>query len=67
MDPKQICRACRYHWRGEPLKNIAKKLNVAPATVSRWKNTDEWKTYAAKLLDEWHQETKAAEGGGRGR
>jgi len=58
LDPQQICRACRYHWRGETLQNIAKKLNVAPNTITRWKNTHIWKDFEAKLIDEWHQETK---------
>ena len=56
LNPKKICLACLLHWRGEPLKNIARKLSVAPNTLTRWRKTQIWKDYEAKLIDEWHQQ-----------
>ena len=58
MDTKKICNACRLHFRGEKLQNIARLLDVAPGTITRWRKTQIWKDFEAKLIDEWHLETK---------
>jgi len=66
LTPLKICQACRLHFHGETLQNIARLLSVNPGTLSRWRTTEIWKDFEAKLIDEWHQETKATEGGARG-
>jgi len=55
LNTKKICHACRLHFKGETLTDIAKVIKVNPATLSRWRKTQIWKDYEAKLIDEWHQ------------
>ena len=59
LNPKKICQACRLHFYGDELKDIAILLDVAQTTLTRWKKTHIWKDFEAKLIEEWHQETKA--------
>ena len=61
LKPKNICEACRLHFNGKDLTDIAILLGVAQTTLTRWKKTDIWKDFEAKLLNEWHQETKENE------
>ena len=61
LNPKRIHQACLLHFKGETLTDIAQTLEVNPATLSRWRTTEIWQNYEAKLLDEWHEETKANE------
>ena len=56
LNPKLICQACLLHFRGDTLKDIAVMLKVAPGTLSRWRKTQIWQDYEAKLIDEWHQQ-----------
>ena len=56
LDTKKICHACLLHWRGDSLTDIAVRLDVAKTTLTRWRKTDIWKEYEAKLLEEWHQQ-----------
>lgn len=57
LNPKKICQACRLHFHGETLTDIAILIDVAPSTLTRWKKTKIWKDFEAKLIDEWHQQT----------
>lgn len=59
LNRKKICEACRLNFHGETLANIAILLDVTPHTLSRWRKTQIWKDFEDKLVDEWHQETKA--------
>ena len=59
LPTQKICHACRLHFYGESLTDIAILLDVTPNTLSNWRKTDIWKDFEAKLIDEWHQETKA--------
>ena len=59
LNPKRICQACLLHFRGDSLTDIAVLLDVNPATLSRWRKTDIWQDYEAKLIDEWHQQQHA--------
>lgn len=55
LNPKLICHACRLHFYGDTLTDIAVLLDINPCTLSRWRKTDIWIDYEAKLLEEWHQ------------
>ena len=55
LNPKRICHACLLHFRGDSLTDISVRLDVAPNTLSRWRKTQIWQDYEAKLIDEWHQ------------
>ena len=57
LNPKKICQACRLHFYGDSLTDIAILLDVAQTTLTRWKKTQIWKDFEAKLIDEWHQQT----------
>ena len=52
---KQIIHACRLHFNGETFGDIAILLDINPTTLSRWRKTDLWQEYEAKLIEEWHQ------------
>lgn len=58
LQTQKICQACRLHFYGESLTDIAILLDVNPNTLSNWRKTDIWKDFEAKLIEEWHQETK---------
>ena len=55
LNPKLICQACRLHFYGDELQDIAVLIDVAPSTLTRWRKTQIWQDYEAKLIDEWHQ------------
>ena len=55
MNPKKIRQACRLHFNGDSLTDIAVLLDVANTTLTRWQNTQIWKDYYAELLAEWEQ------------
>ena len=57
LNPKKICEACRLHFYGDSLTDIAVLLGVAQTTLTRWKKTQIWKNFEDKLIDEWHQQT----------
>jgi len=57
LPTKKVCQACRLHFHGETLTDIARLLKVCNHTLSRWRKTDIWKDFEAKLIDEWHQQT----------
>ena len=57
LNPKKICEACRLHFYGDSLTDIAVLLGVAQTTLTRWKKTQIWKDFEDKLIDEWHQQT----------
>lgn len=61
MNPKKIIAACRLHFYGDELKDIAVLMEVAPSTLTRWKKTKIWIDYEAKLIDEWHQRQQEKE------
>ncbi len=52
LNPKKICQACRLHFHGDELQDIAVLLDVAPTTLTRWKKTKIWKDFEAKLIDD---------------
>lgn len=55
LNPKKIIQACRLHFNGDSLTDIAVLLDVAKTTLSRWRKTQIWIDYEAKLIDEWEQ------------
>ena len=57
LPTKKICEACRLHFYGETLTDIAILLEVSNHTLSRWRKTQIWNDFEAKLIDEWHQQT----------
>ena len=61
LNPKKIIEACRLHFYGDELKDIAVLMDVSPGTLTRWKKTDIWKDFEAKLIDEWNQQQNEAE------
>ena len=61
LPTKKVCEACRLHFYGETLTDIAIYLDVNRCTLTYWRKTQIWKDFEAKLLDEWHQETKSTE------
>ncbi|MYK22518.1 hypothetical protein F4054_09665 [Candidatus Poribacteria bacterium] len=67
LPTKKICHACRLHFNGETLTDIAILLEVSIHTLSRWRKTQIWNDFEAKLIDEWHQETKQNESTENGR
>lgn len=52
MNPKLICQARRLHFNSDLLGDIAILLDVNPNTLSKWRKTQIWQDYYAKLLDE---------------
>ena len=58
LQTQKICEACRLHFYGETLTDIAILLDINPCTLTRWRKTNIWKDFEAKLIDEWHQQTK---------
>lgn len=58
LNPKRICHACLLHFNGDALSDIAVLLDVNPNTLSKWRKTQIWQDFEAKLIDEWHQKTK---------
>lgn len=56
LNPKLICQACLLHWKGDALKDIAILLDVHPNTLTKWRKTQIWQDYEAKLIDQWHQQ-----------
>lgn len=61
LNPKLIRTACRLHFNGDLLGDIAILLDINPNTLSKWRKTDIWIDYEAKLIDEWEQAHAAAE------
>lgn len=59
LNPKLICQACRLNFYGDELKDIAVLIDVAPSTLTRWRKTQIWQDYEAKLIEEWHQQQHA--------
>ena len=55
LPTKKICHACRLHFNGESLGDIAILLDINRCTLTNWRKTDIWINYEAKLIDEWHQ------------
>ena len=62
LNEKKIRQACLLHWQGDLLKDIAILMDINPNTLTRWRKTDIWINYEAKLIEEWHQQQHA---GGR--
>lgn len=58
---KKIIEACRLHFKGETFGDIAILMDVNPATLSRWRKTQIWKDYEAKLIEEWEDQQKQRE------
>lgn len=58
LNPKLIHQACFLHFNGDLLKDIAVLLDINRCTLSKWRKTDIWLQYEAKLLEELHQENK---------
>ena len=56
LNPKLISQACLLHFNGDSFKDIAVRLDVHPNTLTRWRKTQIWQDYEAKLLEEWHQQ-----------
>ena len=52
LSTKKICHACRLHFYGDSLTDIAVLLEVNPNTLSKWRKTKIWIDYEAKLLEE---------------
>ena len=57
LQTKKICEACRLHFYGETFQDIAILLDINHCTLTRWRKTNIWKDFEAKLIDEWHQQT----------
>ncbi len=55
LNPKKIRQACRLHFNGDTLTDIAVLLDVAKTTLSRWRQTDIWIDYEAELLEQYEQ------------
>ncbi|MDD9975716.1 MAG: hypothetical protein OXU27_17025 [Candidatus Poribacteria bacterium] len=53
LNPKKIMEACRLHFNGDLLGDIAVLLDINRCTLSRWRQTDIWINYEAKLIEEW--------------
>ena len=54
LHPQRICHACRLHFHGDSLTDIAVLLDSAPTTLTRWKKTQISKDFeVSKLIDEW--------------
>ena len=53
LPTKKIIEACRLHFYGDTLTDIAILLDVCIHTLSRWRKTNIWKDFEAKLIDEW--------------
>jgi len=61
LNPKLIRHACRLHFNGDTLTNIAVILDINPCTLSRWRKTQIWKDYYAQLLEQYELAQGAAE------
>ena len=61
MNPKLIRHACRLHFDGDLLGDIAILLDVNPNTLSKWRKTQIWQDYYAELLAEWEQAHRDAD------
>ena len=57
LPTKKICHACRLHFNGDSLTDIAILLDVNRCTLTNWRKTNIWKDFEAKLIEEWHQNT----------
>ena len=55
LPTKKICQACRLHFNGDTLTDIAILLEVDRCTLTNWRKTGIWQSYEAKLIEEWHQ------------
>ena len=53
LNKKHICHACRLHFEGDTLTDIAILLEVNPATLSRWRKTNIWIDYENELLEQF--------------
>ena len=63
LNPKLIRQACRLHFNGDTLTDIAILLDINPCTLSRWRKTQIWTDYEAELLEQYehaHGEADAA-------
>ena len=58
INQKKLIEACRLHFYGESFADIAILLDIHPNTLTRWRKTDTWKDYEAKLIDEWEEQQK---------
>ena len=50
LKPKLVLEACQMSFNGIRNYEIAKKLNVNEATVSRWRKTEIWIDFEKELL-----------------
>ena len=51
LDLKQILEACKLSFDGMTGTEIAKKLQVNPNTISRWRKLAVWKEMERKLIE----------------
>ena len=61
LNPQKIREACRLHFYGDLLKDIAILMDINPNTLTRWRKTDIWIDYEAELLEQYEQAHAAAE------
>ena len=61
LNPKKIRHACRLHFNGESLGDIAILLDVNRCTLTKWRKTDIWQDYYAQLLEQYEQAQRSAE------
>ena len=61
LNPKLIRTACRLHFNGDLLGDIAILLDVNPNTLSKWRKTQIWKDYYAELLEQYELAHGAAD------
>lgn len=50
-NPKQIIKACRLCFQGEKDKKIANKLQIHPATLTKWRKLELWQKTEAQLIE----------------
>ena len=60
-NPKLIRQACRLHFNGDLLKDIAVMMDINRCTISQWRKTDIWINYEAELLEQYEKAHGAAD------
>lgn len=60
-NPKLIRQACRLHFNGDLLKDIAVLMDINRCTLSQWRQTDIWINYEAELLEQYERAQGAAD------
>lgn len=48
--PKQVIKACCLSFEGHADREVAKRMKVAPVTISNWRKLDTWKQTEQALI-----------------